>query len=301
MKILVTGATGFVGSALCRGLAQDDHTVTALSRDPETAKERLPMLEAVHAWQPRGEAAPAAAVESVDAIVHLAGESVAGRWGKKQRRAIHDSRVMGTRNLVEGIRAASARPSVLISASAIGYYGDRGDDELTEAEPAGNDFLAGVCAAWEAAARDAEDLGVRVACLRTGIVLGRGGGALEQMLLPARLGMNGPLGSGRQWWSWIHIEDVLDVVRYTLATDLRGPLNTSSPAPVRQRKFAETLGAVLHRPSFVPAPALALRIVLGGFSTELLTSKRVLPAALQASGHAFRFPQLRAALDDLLE
>lgn len=300
MKILLTGATGFVGSALCHQLAQADCVVTALSRNPDAARQRLPMLHSVHEWQPCAGAAPTAAIEWADAIVHLAGESVAGRWGKAQRRAIYNSRATGTRNLVAGIRSASSRPTVLISASAIGFYGDRGELKLTEAESAGDDFLAGVCAAWEAAAQEAEDLGVRVARLRTGIVLGRGGGALEQMLLPARLGMNGPLGSGRQWWSWIHIDDLLGIIRHTLDTQIRGPLNASSPAPVRQQQFAETLGAVLHRPSFVPAPALALRIVLGGFSAELLTSKRVLPAALQEAGYEFRFPRLRAALDDLL-
>ena len=258
------------------------------------------MLHGAYDWEPSADAAPSGAIEEADAIVHLAGESVAGRWGKAQRRAISDSRIMGTQNLVEGMRSAAARPAVLISASAIGFYGDRGDDELTEVDPAGNDFLAGVCAAWEAAARAGEDLGVRVARLRTGIVLGRGGGALEQMLLPARLGMNGPLGSGRQWWSWIHMDDVLGIIRHCLDTKIHGALNTSSPAPVRQKQFAETLGAVLHRPSFVPAPALALKLVLGGFSAELLGSKRVLPKALQEAGYEFRFPQLRNALDDLV-
>ncbi|HJO04542.1 MAG TPA: TIGR01777 family oxidoreductase [Acidobacteriota bacterium] len=300
MKILVTGATGFVGSALCRALASAGHAVTALSRNAEAAKLRLPMLHAAYEWEPRDDTPPAMAIQEADAIVHLAGESVAGRWGRAQRRSIHNSRVVGTQNLVEGIRAASPRPTVLISASAIGFYGDRGDDELTELDAAGDDFLAGVCSAWESAAQAGESLGVRVVRLRTGIVLGRGGGALEQMLLPARLGMNGPLGSGRQWWSWIHIDDLIGIIRHGLDTQIRGALNASSPAPVRQQQFAEVLGAVLHRPSFVPAPALALKIVLGGFSAELLTSKRVLPGALQAAGYEFRFPQLRTALDDLL-
>lgn len=300
MKILVTGATGFVGSALCRELANAGHAVTALSRNADAAKQRLPMLHGVYEWEPSADAAPSRAIEEADAIVHLAGESVAGRWGRAQRRAITDSRIKATHNLVEGMRSAAARPAALISASAIGFYGDRGDDVLTEADPAGDDFLAGVCAAWEAAAREGEELGARVVRLRTGIVLGRGGGALEQMLLPARLGMNGPLGSGRQWWSWIHIDDVLGIIRHCLDTQVHGALNTSSPAPMRQQQFAETLGAVLHRPSFVPAPALALKIVLGGFSAELLSSKRVLPGALQDAGYEFRFPQLRAALDDLL-
>ncbi len=300
MNILVTGATGFVGSALCRALTGAGHTVTALSRNPAVAKQRLPMLDNIQEWHPVAGPPPTTAVDGLDALVHLAGESVAGRWGAAQRRRILDSRVAGTRNLVDGIRSAPSPPAVLISASAIGFYGDRGDDELGEAEPAGDDFLAEVCAAWEAAARLAEGPGTRVVRLRTGIVLGHGRGALEQMLLPARIGMNGPLGSGRQWWSWIHLADVLGVIQHCLDEPMDGPLNTTAPVPVRQHDFARTLGAVLHRPAFIPAPALALKIVLGGFASELLTSKRVLPRALQAAGYKFRFPQLRAALDDLL-
>ena len=300
MNILVTGATGFVGSALCRELTGADHAVTALSRNPDAARRRLPMLGKVQEWHPDAGPAPSAALDGLDAVVHLAGESVAGRWRAAQRRRIYDSRVAGTRNLIEGFRSASSPPPLLISASAIGYYGVRGDAELSEADPAGDDFLAEVCADWETAARGAEDLGTRVVRLRTGIVLGHGGGALEQMLLPARLGMNGPLGSGRQWWSWIHIADVLGIIDYCLDEQIDGALNTTAPVPVRQHEFARTLGAVLRRPSFVPAPALALRIVLGGFAAELLGSKRVLPRALRAAGYVFRFPQLRPALDDLL-
>lgn len=300
MKILVTGATGFIGSHLCERLREQEHEVLALSRDAGQARSRVRGLTDAWNWSPLEEPAPREALESADAVVHLAGEPVNGRWTAAKRRAIHDTRVVGTRNLVAGIAAAARRPRVLVSGSAIGYYGDRNDEPLPESARAGDDFLAGVCREWEGAAREAERLGVHVVRVRTGIVLGRGGGALEQMLLPAKLGVSGPLGSGRQWWAWIHIDDEVRILAHALELERSLALNAASPQPVRQKEFARSLGRVLGRPAFLPAPALVLRLVLGGFSSELLSSKRIVPEATLASGYRFRHPELPATFEDLL-
>ncbi len=302
MRVLVTGATGFIGSALCDRLGRGGHEVVALSRDAASARQRVAAISEAHDWDLMREEAPAAALQGTEAVVHMAGESVAGRWTATKQRAIRDTRVVGTRYLVQAMRRAHTPPALLICSSAIGYYGDRGDEELTEQSGPGDDFLARTCGEWEAEATAAEELGSRVLRLRTGIVLGRGGGALAEMLLPAKLGLGGPLGSGRQWWSWIHLDDVLGLIAHMLhpGTGASGALNNTAPSPVRQRDFARAMGRVLRRPAFMPAPALALRIVLGGFSTELLSSKRVLPAAAQAAGYSFRHPQIEPALRDVL-
>ena len=300
MRILITGATGFIGSHLTAALADDGHEVWALSRSGDSARQRVPQLQRAFSWDPLAGPAPAEAFEGVEAVVHLAGESVAGRWGAAQKEAIEKSRTVGTANLVAGMAALEQRPRILASSSAIGYYGDRGDEKLTEAAEPGDDFLAEVGKGWEAAAREAESLGVTVVRFRTGIVLGKGGGALKEMLLPAKLGLGGPLGSGKQWWSWIHMDDAVGVIRHAIAQESNCALNNTAPEPVRQRDFARAMGKVLRRPAFAPAPAFMLRLVLGGFATELLTSKRVIPEATMASGYEFRFPTLDGALQDLL-
>ena len=297
MRILVTGATGFIGRALVPALSADGHTVVALSRSPDPQ----PHVERVHVWRLLEGPPPPEALEGVDAVVHLAAENAQGRWTDAKRRAIRESRELGTRHLVDGLLAAATPPKVLVSAGAIGVYGRHGDDEVTEETPPGDDFLADVARAWEAEAERAATGGIRVVVLRTGIVLGRGGGALQRMLLPARLGANGPLGGGRQWWSWIHMDDVLGLFQHALARDdVSGPLNGTAPHPVRQRDFAKALGRVLHRPAFLPAPTFALRLVFGEFATEILGSLRVLPRRTEASGYRFRQPELEAALRDLL-
>jgi hypothetical protein len=301
MRVLVTGATGFIGGRLSEVLREHGHSVVALSRNPEAARRSVQALEQAFGWDPEAGAPAAEAFDGVDAVIHLAGESVVGRWSEAKKKAIRDSRVLGTSHLVRGIAQLERKPQVLISSSAIGYYGDRGDEELTETSKAGSDFLANTCQEWEQEARKVEWVGVRSVMVRTGIVLGPGGGALEAMLPPFKLGAGGPLGSGLQWWSWIHRDDLIGLMLHGLAQeDLSGPVNGTAPHPQRQKEFARVLGRVLRRPAFLPAPAFVLRIVLGGFSTELLSSKRVLPKVAEDTGYRFQHPELEAALRHVL-
>jgi uncharacterized protein (TIGR01777 family) len=296
MTILVTGATGFIGRRVCELLSQSGHTVIALSRDPTGAKRRVPALAKALSWDALEEA-----LKSCEAVVNLAGESIAGRWTTSKKQAIRDSRVGGTRNLVAGLAKLDSRPKVLISASAIGYYGDREEETLTEDSPPGADFLAQVCKDWESEALTAQSLGVRVVCARLGLVLGPGGGSLQAMLPLFKLGLGGPLGSGKQFWSWVHRDDVAGAIAFALERDdLRGPINVTAPQPVRQREFAQVLGRVLRRPAVLPAPAFALKLVLGEFANSLLSSQRVLPQRLQQSGYEFRFAELEPALRHIL-
>jgi len=301
MKILVTGATGFIGQKLCEVLSQSGHHLVGLSRSVDSAKQKLPDLSEVFSWDPEREYAPMEAFDGVEAVIHLAGESVVGRWSKEKKQRIYDSRVLGTKHLVGSMMKAEDKPQILISTSAIGFYGDRGDDALSESEPADNDFLAQVCKDWEVEANRASDANIRVANLRVGIVLGSGGGALDAMLLPTKLGAGGPLGSGKQWWSWVHVADVIGLIEHLLQSDIDGPVNATAPNPVRQKEFAQALGRVLNRPSFLPAPSFALKTILGEFSVELLSSKKVLPQKAQNSGFVFKFPELEAALINLLK
>lgn len=301
MRVLVTGATGFVGRRLCQVLSDSGCQVTALSRRPEVAREIVPCLSQVYAWRPVEEAPPLESLEPAEAVIHLAGESVVGRWTACKRQAIRESRVLATRNLVAAMGQAKARPRTLVSASAIGYYGDQGETELTESMPAASDFLGEVCGHWEREGARAEDAGIRVVHLRIGVVLAAGGGALDAMLPPARFGLGGPLGSGRQWWSWIHREDLIGMVQHVLTGEnLSGPFNATSSNPVRQKDFAKVLGRVLSRPAFLPTPGFALKLFLGGFAVELLSSKKVLPGRIQESGYRFRFPELEPALREIL-
>ena len=295
--VLVTGATGFIGKALCTALKERGQPFTALSRRPDRAKALVPGVKEVWRWRPRLEPAPVVAVQGAGAVVHLAGESVAGRWNKEKKRAIRDSRVIGTRHLVAAIGEAKSKPGVLVCASAVGYYGNRGDEELTEEAGPGSDFLAEVCQAWEAEARRAEEHGVRVVMLRNGIVLGRGGGALKQMLVPFKLGLGGPVGNGKQWMPWVHIDDVVGIILHAIQQGtLRGPVNATAPTPVRNREFTQTLARLLRRPALLPAPAFGLKILLGEFADVLLASQRVLPRRIQGAGYTFRHPTLEAAL-----
>ncbi len=302
MRVLIAGATGFVGRALVHALMERGDRRVALTRDPERARMALPGLVHTHTWDPLAGPPPPEAFEGVDAVVNLMGESVVGRWTQRKRSAILESREAATRNLVlgmQGTQDAGAAPRTLVSASAVGYYGHRGEEELTEDAPPGEGFLSGVCVQWEAAASEASS-GTRVVLLRTGLVAGRGGGFLAPLSRLTRFGLGGPAGSGRQWWPWVHLDDVVGLILHALDNEaVQGPLNACAPAPARQREVASALGRVLHRPAFAPAPAFVLRRVLGEFATELLNSRRALPAAALASGYAFRHTDLDAALRDI--
>ncbi len=273
----MTGASGFIGRRLAGMLRNQGHTVHAVSIRGDF---ELPHTEAV---------------------VHLAGEPVAQRWTPAAKRRILESRVEGARSLIRKISTLSARPGVLVCASAIGIYGSRGDEALTESSPPGKGFLSEVCTQWERTADLAEALGIRVVKTRIGIVLGRGGGALARMLPPFKLGVGGRLGSGRQWMSWIHLDDLAELMLFAIReTALRGPVNATAPNPVTNAEFTRTLASVLGRSAVLPAPAFALRAVFGEMSEVLLESQRVLPQAALGAGFRFRFPELEPALRDLL-
>jgi len=303
MRVVVTGATGLIGGPLVRRLLDAGHEVRALTRGVERARAVLPARCACFAWDPERGAIDRAALAGADAVVHLAGEGVAaGRWTEARKRAIRESRVAGSRVLVETIAGldAAARPRVLASASAIGIYGDRGDERLDEGAAPGAGFLPEVCTAWEREVRAAEDLGLRVVTVRIGIVLAKEGGALARMLPPFRLGVGGRIGSGRQWMSWIHVDDLVALFVHALERDdLRGPVNGVAPEPVRNADFTAALGHALGRPTILPVPALALRLALGEMAIILLASQRVAPRAAEAAGFAFRHRTLPGALADL--
>jgi len=298
MTVTVTGATGLVGNHLTRALLEAGHTVRALARKKSGS---LPAAVRFFPWEAGQSEPPAESLENVDAIVHLAGEPVAQRWTPEARQRIRASRVDGTRHLVNTLSTISRRPPALISASAIGIYGDRGNQILTEQSSPGGDFLAQLVVDWEQASLLAESLGMRVVPLRFGLILASDGGALKKMLPPFRFGVGGRLGSGRQWNSWIHIDDVVHLILFALARpDLRGPINAVAPNPVTNADFTKTLAATLHRPAIFPVPKLALRLLFGEMSSVLLASQRVLPESALAAGFTFRYAQLRAAFDRLL-
>ena len=303
MRTLITGATGLLGRALSTHFTDQGGEQVVVSRSPASAKDRVDGVVAAYASVHAGQCLEPAAFEGVDRVVHLAGESVAGRWTRKKKDAILASRVEGTRSLVESIAAlASAdRPKVLVSASAIGYYGDRGDEELTEDSDAGSGFLSEVCQAWEAEALRAEELGVRVVRARMGLVLSAEAGVLVELLPTARWGISGPMGGGTQWWSWVHIDDAVRLLARVLEDDaFVGPVNVTSPGAVTQGEFVRALGDLLGRPAFLPTPAWLLRMALGEFAAEILTSKKVLPARALASGFGHRFEVLPEALSHLI-
>lgn len=297
MKIAISGATGLVGTELKAFLRSGGHEVRALVRDPA---RRAPgdVL-----WDPARDAVEAEGLEGLDAVVHLAGANVAvGRWNAAQKERIRGSRVAGTRLLARTLAGLRRAPTVLIAASAVGIYGDRGDEVLTEGCAPGRGFLAEVAEAWEAAAEPAAAAGIRTVHLRIGVVLSPRGGALRRMLMPFRLGLGGRLGDGRQWFPWIAIDDVVGVVLHALTNDaLRGPVNTVAPDPVRNEELTRTLARVLRRPAILPVPRFALRLLLGEMADGLLlASMRAVPDALRRSGYTFRHPRLEGALRHLL-
>jgi uncharacterized protein len=305
LRVTVTGATGLIGRALVAALQDRGALVTVLSRDPAGAAATLDSAglapAEIVAWDLLNEPAPAPALAGRDAVVHLAGEKVAQRWTPRAKEAIRESRVIGTRQLLAGMSQAEDRPKVLLSASAIGYYGSHGEEPLDEEAPAGEDFLAQVCVAWEAEAAKASALGVRAAQLRTGVVLDRGEGALAQMLPPFRLGVGGPVAGGRQYVSWIHRDDVIGIATAAIADERWvGPINATAPAPCTNRDFSRALGRVLKRPAFLPVPGVALRLLYGEMAEVVTTGARVVPARALVLGYEFRHPDLPGALRSLL-
>jgi len=292
-RTLVTGATGLIGRAIIERLG----STVVLSRDPELAKRNLPKVEA-HAWSPEAGSPPAGVFAGVDVVFNLAGEPVAeGRWTDDKKRRIRDSRVLGTRNLVAGLAALEKRPRVLVSASAVGYYGDRGDEELVETSAAGRGFLAEVCAEWEHEALAAEALGIRVVCARIGIVLAQGGGALAKMLTAFRLGAGGKLGDGRQWMPWIHLDDVAGLLLHaSQGARIHGAINAVGPCPATNADFTRALGKAVHRPAFLTVPKTALRLAFGEMGQILTDSQRVFPKVAEQTGYAFKHTELGGAL-----
>jgi uncharacterized protein (TIGR01777 family) len=301
-RVVITGATGLIGGALARALRERGDIPVMLSRDPERARQTLGEGEH-HPWpDPKGAPPPAAALAGSQALVHLLGEPVAQRWSPRVKDEIRDSRILSTRMLVQGLRAlqSAERPAVLVSQSATGFYGPRGDEPLDEATPAGSDFLAGVVVAWEAEARAAEDL-LRVSRTRTGVVLSPSGGALGTMLPFFRLGLGGPVAGGRQYVPWIHLADVVGgLLRCVDDGSLAGAVNLTAPHPVPNAELTRALARTLHRPAVFPVPALALRLLYGEMAQIVTTGQRVVPIALQGSGYTFAFPELEPALRDLL-
>jgi uncharacterized protein (TIGR01777 family) len=300
VRVAVTGATGLIGKRLVRALQARGDEVTVLSRDPLRAREALGDVDA-HAWTLLEEPAPAAALSGRDGVVHLAGENVAQRWTDSSRRRIHDTRELGTRNLVAGLRAADPRPHVLVSASGSDYYGPRGDEPLTEDATPGDDFLAQVCVAWEREAQAASELGLRVVNVRTAVVLDASGGALGKMLPFFRLGIGGPVAGGRQYMPWIHADDIVGIYLAALDGDAwSGPVNAGAPDPPTNREFSRALGRALHRPAFAPIPALAVRVLYGDMAEIVTAGQRLVPTRALENGYAFRHTDLDAALRDAL-
>jgi hypothetical protein len=297
VNLAITGASGFIGSALCARLIQDGHALTLLThgapRDASASNKRW-----LH-WTPGAAGEWEKAIDGCDGIINLAGEPIATRrWTNRQKRKIRLSRVDATASLVGAIAKATKKPKFLISGSAVGIYGDCGNEPLTEQREPGDDFLASVCRDWEAQAAEAESLGCRVALLRTGIVLDAEGGALDAIARPFQFLVGGPLGSGKQWMSWIHLDDEIGIIKFIIENEqARGAINATAPNPVSNGDFSKALGRAMKRPSWFGVPAFGLRLMLGEMAEMLLTGQRAIPAAAQRLGYQFRFPELKAALE----
>ena len=301
MRLVLTGGTGFVGAALRETLTQKGHEVVILTR--RASRENQPGVRTRYTyWNPPYSGAWEKELDGVEGVINLAGEPIVGkRWTPEQKQKIAESRVNATRAVVSAIRNAKRKPLFLMNASAVGYYGPRGNEELTEEGPRGKGYLAEICGKWEAEATRAEESGLRVVKIRIGIVLEKGGGALLKMLPPFRLGLGGPLGSGNQWMSWIHRKDLAGLIHFLIEKkEIRGAVNATAPAPVTMKEFSETLGRVLHRPAIFPVPAFAVKLLLGEASEILLKGQRALPKRALGAGYSFQFPELEPALKEIL-
>lgn len=297
MKYVISGGTGFIGRRIVKRLLQDGHYVGVWSRKP--GREKRTAVQSF-SWDPLEGEPPEESLDKMDAVIHLAGEPVAQRWNDDVKRRIRDSRVLGTQRLVDAIGRVQFKPKVLVCASAVGYYGERGDEVLTESAPPGSGFLADVCRDWEAEAGRAEDFGLRVVKLRIGFVLGKDGGALGQMVPAFRAFVGGRLGSGKQWMPWIHIADVMELFLYAVESGFSGVWNATAPNPVTNTDFTRELGRALHRPTMFAVPGFALKIAFGEFGPRMLDSARAVPDAAFKAGYQFRYPELGPALHSLL-
>jgi uncharacterized protein (TIGR01777 family) len=300
MKILITGATGLIGRALCHALNEEGHTIVGVSRSSRKPSG-LDVAEMVQ-WDPQAGPLTDDALDQVDAVINLAGEPIAAkRWSDQQKKSIRDSRIVITRRLVEGMSRAKHKPQVFVSSSAVGYYGNRGDERLEETSAPGRGFMSEVCQEWEREAARASELGIRVVLVRTGVVLSADGGALEKMLPPFKIGVGGRLGSGKQWFPWIHIDDIVGIFKHAIRnSQIDGPINGAAPQGATNAEFTRELGRALHRPTFLPVPEFALRALMGEMANVLFDSQRVIPAAALASGYEFHYRQLGPALADVL-
>ncbi|MEO8650535.1 MAG: TIGR01777 family oxidoreductase [Acidobacteriota bacterium] len=298
MKVLITGASGLIGKALQKSFEEKGFEMLLAGRGETQAANEIK-------WTVDEGFAEPGRLEGLDAVIHLAGENIGGglRWSDEKKKAIRDSRVLGTRSVVDAISDLKTRPKAFISGSAIGFYGDRGSDELVESSRPGDTFLAEVCRDWEAESRRAEDAGIRTVVVRTGIVLSKDGGALATMLTPFKLGVGGVVGSGEQWMSWIALDDVISIVNYAIENEhLRGAVNAVAPHPVTNREFTKTLGEVLYRPTILPLPEFAVNLVFGEMGDALLLdSTRVIPKRLEEAGFEFKFTELKQALENALK
>jgi hypothetical protein len=297
MTIAIAGGSGFIGRRLMKALTSANHTLRVLSRHAGT---NLPPGVQLYVWDAVKGQPPEESLDGVDAVVHLVGEPIAQRWNEEVKEKIRDSRVTGTRNLVQALSTVRQRPAVLVCGSAIGYYGSRGEEVLTESSTPGSGFMADVCVAWEKEADLAESLGIRLVKLRTGVVLGANGGALAKMLPPFKAGMGGKMGHGDQWMSWVHLDDLVGIVQHAIDNPVRGPVNGTSPNPVTNADFTKALGHAVSRPAVVPMPAFTLKFMFGEMSEVMLASQRVLPNAAVAAGYTFRYPKLELALENIL-
>ena len=299
-NILVTGASGFIGSHVCNHLSSLGYNVYGLSRFPEYTKAKVPILKSVYFWDGLSKPSWFTDLEiNFDAVINLMGEPVVGRWTKSKKNKMWQSRVLATRYLSESMNNFTKNNAKLISMSAIGFYPES-DVPSNEDSDSGQDFLSSLVVEWEKAAMVAKEYGVNVTCLRTGIVLDPTGGALRRMLLPAKFGLGGNLGSGNQWWSWVHIMDLMQFIVYILQNNLSGIYNVTSPVPIQQKKFARILGKTLKRPAFFWIPEIVIRLIFGEFSQELLGSRRIIPTNTLSSGYVFSFSDLNKALRELL-
>ena len=306
MRIIITGGSGLIGRELTASLAADGHEVIVLSRSPERISS-LPHSARAEKWDARTADGWGHLADGAGAIVNLAGENLAGsgffptRWTPERKRLIRESRLQSGQAIVQAVEAAASKPSLVIQSSAIGYYGVHGDETLTEEAAPGNDFLAKLAMEWEASTEPVESMGVRRAIIRTGIVLSMEGGALQRLLLPFKLFAGGPMGNGRQWYSWIHIKDVMHAIRFLIETpEVEGVFNLTAPNPLTNAALARVIGQVMKRPSFLPVPGFALRLMFGEVATVVLDGQRVLPNHLEALGFTFEFPEAKGALRDLL-